>query len=122
MSKQIEIDLDLLVSDAPEVMANCYQALVWMEESGHGETLAAAQIRAALNLLTEAGVRDDGATYKTEAAYQSDPEEIVELLKRIEASEREDAEGLSISQKQVEARMAKVFDELGQQRNSKATA
>jgi hypothetical protein len=111
-----KIDTKQLSSNAPEIMANCYQALVWMEENGHGNTLAAAQLRAALEMLFEARVRPDGAKFVTEVEkYELNPEDLAELRRRAE-------EEVSIPHEQVVARMAKLLQELEQQNTNKATA
>ena len=53
-----EINVRLLVQNAPNILEDCWSVLNWLETMGESESLAALKIRSAINMLKHAGVSE----------------------------------------------------------------
>ena len=63
-----EINIRLLVQNAPNILEDCWNALSELENTGEGESVAAMKIRSAIKLLEYAGVTGLVSDFSDEAA------------------------------------------------------
>ncbi len=122
-----QINSITLENYAPEVLLSCRATLGWLESNGQGDSLAAADLRYAIDLLQEAGVdlpqilpatkdtqvvEDSSEDVENEQVYSPDLQERAELLQAIAESELEEAHGIYHTTDEVKAHLAKVREDV----------
>lgn len=99
-----EINTHRLIEIAPHILASCQLSLNWLESHNQNQSEAAQELRYTIDLLTHSGIELDPVLLE-----RPDVEELAELREAIAESELEEAQGIIITQDDIEHMIDEMY-------------